>query len=184
MNHNFYAPNKKLKLSAYVFKYKKEFWLQAVGGILYNTVIVFGAVFLGRTIDAAGQVYKNQATVDVFYSNLMMFLGFTLIFQLARYFKRFYMRILVNQMSCDIRAGLLKNIFAMPLSALSGEKTGDLMSRMIGDVDAVGASVQTTITELWDTVLLMLSYFTACMLFSSNLTLLPAYLYHLHYYLP
>ena len=174
MKHNFYAPNKKLKLSAYIFKYKKEFWLQAGGGILYNTVVVFGAVFLGRTIDAAEQVYRNQATISVFYSNLMLFLGFTLIFQFARYFKRFYMRILVNQMSCDIRAGLLENIFAMPLSTLSGEKTGDLMSRMIGDVDAVGASVQTTITELWDTVLLMLSYFTACMLFSSNLTLLAS----------
>lgn len=174
MNHNFYSPNKKLNLSAYVFKYKKEFWLQAVGGILYNTVIVFGAVFLGRTIDAAEQVYKHQANVGVFYSNLMLFLGFTLMFQLARYFKRFYMRILVNQMSCDIRAGLLENIFAMPLSTLSGEKTGDLMSRMIGDVDAVGASVQTTITELWDTALLMLSYFTACMLYSPKLTLLAS----------
>lgn len=174
MNHNFYASNKKLRLSAYIFKYKKEFWLQAVGGILYNTVIVLGAVFLGRTIDAAEQVYKNQATVGVFYYNLMLFLGFTLIFQLARYFKRFYMRILVNQMSCDIRAGLLESIFAMPLSALSGEKTGDLMSRIIGDVDAVGASVQTTITELWDTALLMLSYFTVCMLYSPKLTLLAS----------
>jgi len=170
----FNSPKNKLNLLSYIFKYPKDFWLQAIGGILYNTVIVFGTVFLGKAIDAAGLVYEGRAALPLFYKDLLLFLGFTLTFQLARYFKRFYMRLLVNKMSCDIRAGLLDTLFSLSLDTLSSEKTGDIMSRMVGDVDAVGASVQTTVTELWDTILLMLSYFVACMVYNSRLTLIAS----------
>jgi ABC-type multidrug transport system fused ATPase/permease subunit len=174
LDQTFGAGQHKLKLTSYIFKYPKDFILQAIGGVIYNTVIIFGAIFLGKAIDAAGLVYEGKAPVSLFYLNLWLFLGVTLFFQLARYFKRFYMRMLVNKMNCDIRAELLDTLFSLPLNTLSGEKTGDIMSRMIGDVDAVGASVQTTITEMWDTALLMVSYFVACMWYSPKLTLLAS----------
>lgn len=170
----FGPPKNRLKLTAYVFSYPRQFLYQAAGGIVYNTVVVFGAIFLGKAIDAANLVMLNQAPVSFFYLNLAGFLGFTLLFQFARYFKRYYMRVIVNRMKCDIRAGLLSAFFRMPLAALNGEKVGDMMSRMIGDVEQVGRSVQTTITELWDTVLLMLSYFVACMTYSPKITLLAS----------
>ena len=174
LEQTFGAEQHKLKLTSYILKYPRDFVLQALGGIVYNTVIIFGAIFLGRAIDAAGLVYEGKAPVSFFYLQLGMFFGVTVIFQMARYFKRFYMRMLVNKMNCDIRAELLDTLFSYPLNRLSKEKTGDIMSRMIGDVDAVGASVQTTITEMWDTALLMLSYFVACMWYSPRLTLLAS----------
>ncbi len=174
MEKSFAPPRDKLKLTAYVFKYPKEFWLQAIGGIVYNTVIVFGSIFLGKTIDAANLVSGGEAPLSLFYINLIAFVGFTVLFQLARYFKRFYMRVITNLMNCDIRAGLLSSLFEQPMRELSQEKVGDMMSRMIGDVEQVSASVQTTITELWDTVLLMLSYFVACMVYSPKITLLAS----------
>ena len=170
----FGPPRERLKLSAYVFKYPREFWIQAAGGIIYNTVIVMGPVFLGRSIDAADQVMKGLAPVISFYRNLLFFFIFTVFFQLARYFKRRYMREIVNRMNCDIRAGLLAAAFGRPMQELEREKVGDLMSRMIGDVEQVGQSVQITITEVWDTFLLMISYFVACMLYSPRITLLAA----------
>jgi len=97
-----------------------------------------------------------------------------LLFQLARYFKRYYMRLLTNRVNSDVRAGLLDNLFTRQLSSLSQEHIGDLMSRMIGDVDQVGSSIQSTITEVWDSVLLMLSYFVACLYYHPQLTLLAA----------
>jgi ABC-type multidrug transport system fused ATPase/permease subunit len=172
MDRTFAPPLKKLKLHAYVFKYTRQFWLQAAGGIVYNTVIVFGNIYLGKTIDAANLVYHGEAALSFFYLNLFSFIGLTIFFQLARYFKRYYMRELVNLMRCDIRAGLMSALFAMPMKDLSKEKVGDMMSRMIGDVEQIGASVQTTVTEMWDTVLLMLSYFTACILYSPKITFL------------
>jgi len=170
----FAPPADRFKLTAYVFKYPREFWLQAAGGVVYNTVVVFGAIFLGRTIDAATLVYKAEAPLSLFYVNLLLYIGFTVLFQVARYFKRFYMRMIANLMSCDIRAGLLSSLFKMPVAELTHEKVGDMMSRMIGDVEQVGESVRTTITEIWDTILLMLSYFIACMAYSPKITLLAS----------
>ncbi|MCL2319952.1 MAG: ABC transporter ATP-binding protein/permease [Treponema sp.] len=170
----FGPPREKLKLRSYVLKYPRQFFKQAAGGIIYNTVVVFGQIFLGKTIDAANLVYQGKARLSFFYANLAAFLGVTLIFQLARYFKRYYMREIVNRMKCDIRAGLLSSLFQTPMAELSGEKVGDMMSRMIGDVEQVGASVQTTITEMWDTALVMVSYFTVCMVYSAKITLLAA----------
>lgn len=170
----FSLPKERLKLLAYVFKYPREFWIQAAGGIIYNTVIVMGPVFLGRSIDAADQAMKGLAPVTYLYQNLLLFLLFTVFFQLARYFKRWYMREIINRMKCDIRAGLLTSAFGRPMRELGREKVGDMMSRMIGDVEQVGQSVQITITEVWDTFLLMISYFVACMLYSPRITLLAA----------
>ena len=124
----FEPPKNRLKLTAYVLSYPRQFWLQAAGGIVYNTVVVLGAIFLGKAIDAANMVLLGQAPLSFFYTNLFGFLGFTILFQFARYFKRYYMRIIVNRMKCDIRAGLLSAFFRMPLAALNGEKVGDMMS--------------------------------------------------------
>ena len=159
---------------AYVFKYPKQFYLQAAGGIVYNIIIIFGAIFLGRTIDAATDVYAGRASISFFYTNLLLFIGFTLVFQLARYCKRYYMRVMTNIINCDLRAGLLTSLFDMPIDLLSHEKVGDMMSRMIGDVEQVTSSVQSTITELWDTIILMAAHFVCCMIYSPRITLLAS----------
>lgn len=174
MDKVFAPPPQRLKLSAYVLKYPRHFALHAAGGIIYNTVVVFGSIFLGKAIDAANLVSSGGAPLSLFYRNLLAFVGFTVIFQAARYIKRFNMRVIINMMGCDIRAGLLSALFKMPMVKLSQEKVGDMMSRMIGDVEQVSASVQTTITEIWDTILLMLSYFIACMAYSPKITLLAS----------
>ena len=70
----FSPSGERLKLSAYVFKYSREFWIQAVGGVIYNTVIVMGPVFLGRSIDAADQV-MSRLTPDVDAVNTLFSAG-------------------------------------------------------------------------------------------------------------
>ena len=170
----FTPPRDITKLLSYVMKYPKQFWIQAVGGVIYNTFVVTGPIFIGSTIDAANAVMNGEAPLSVFYLNLAAFVGFTLFFQVARYLKRYYIRMVSNLMRCDIRAVLLEMIFKFPLSQLSREKVGDMMSRMVGDVEQVSEAVRKTITEIWDTVLLMLSYFVACMFYSPKITLLAS----------
>ena len=170
----FGPPPGKFNLFSYILKYIKLFWIHAAGGVVCNIVVVFGPIFLGKSIDAAILVYQKEAGLELFYLNLAAFLGFSALMQLGRFFKRFYMRETVNLMSCDIRAALLSSLFATPMRELSSEKAGDMMSRMIGDVDQVSDSVRRTITEIWDTVLLMLAYFIACLVMSTKITLIAA----------
>jgi len=168
----FAPPDKRLKLCAYIFKYPKQFWLQAGGGILYNTLIILGPIFLGKTIDAANNIINNNGTYTSLYVYLALFIASTAVFQVARYFKRWYMRDIANRMKCDMRAGLMESAFDKPMRDLDSEKVGDIMSRMIGDVDQVGRTVQITITEIWDALLLMISYFVACLIYTPTITLL------------
>jgi len=168
----FAPPEKRLRLRAYIFKYPKQFWLQAGGGVLYNTLIILGPIFLGKSIDAAANIINNNASANDFYLYLALFIASTAVFQIARYFKRWYMRDIANRMKCDMRAGLMEAAFDRPMSELDSEKVGDIMSRMIGDVDQVGRTVQITITEIWDALLLMISYFVACLIYTPTITLL------------
>jgi len=157
-----------------LFKYPKQFVLHAIGGIVYNTTVIFGAVFLGKTIDAANLVNNDEAPLSLFYLYLFAFIASTIFFQLARYVKRLNSRAITNLMNRDIRTELMASILNMPMSDLRQEKIGDLMSRIIGDVEQVSSSVLTTVREIWDTILLILSYFVACMLFSPKITLLAS----------
>ena len=49
----FGPPAGKETLPAYLWKYKPQFIVSSIGGMLYNTVIVMSPILLGRLIDAA-----------------------------------------------------------------------------------------------------------------------------------
>ena len=53
-----------LRLLSYLKKYKKYFWIQTAGGIIYNTVIVAGPILLGKMIDVAGQLETEGVTPE------------------------------------------------------------------------------------------------------------------------
>ncbi len=165
----FGPPKGKETLLRYLLKYKPQFVISSLGGILYNTVIVLGPIFLGRLIDAAGGGTGMQVLWSAVY-----FAGITAFFQLARFVKRWYMRDQFNRVACDLRSTFLQRMLGRPLSELEKETVGDLMSRTVSDITLVVDTVMSTINEGWDTFLLMISYFVALMLRDWKLTLLAS----------
>ncbi len=166
-----------LRLISYLKKYSRQFWLQAVTGILYNTVIVAGPIMLGRTIDAATRLQDigvTPANVRSLLLNAIVFLLVTIFFQYARYVKRWYLRDMTNRIAGDMRSGLFSRVLGYPMEKIDRESVGDLMSRTVGDVDEITATMQTTINETWDTWLLMISYFVVLLYFDWRITLVCA----------
>ncbi len=164
-----------LKLISYLKKYRKEFWIEAVAGIIYNTVIVTGPILLGRMLDAAGALENNGVTpegVRTLLISAVLFVLVTIFFQYARYVKRWWLRNMTNRIACDMRAGLFQKVLAYPMARLDKESVGDLMSRTVGDVDQVVATVQQTINETWDTFLLMISYLVVLLYWDWRVTLI------------
>ena len=49
----FGPPKGKETLFKFLLKYKFQFIVSSIAGIVYNTVIVLGPIFLGKLIDAA-----------------------------------------------------------------------------------------------------------------------------------
>lgn len=164
-----------LKLVSYLKKYAREFWIEAVAGIIYNTVIVAGPILLGRMLDAAASLENSGVTPDGVRALLYLTLAFvfvTIFFQYMRYVKRWYLRNMTNKIACDMRAGLFKTVLDYPMARLDRESVGDLMSRTVGDVDQIVATVQQTINESWDTWLLMISYFVVILYYDWRITLI------------
>ncbi len=173
MSYSKFAPPKNPhKLTSYVFKYPKQFTFQAIAGIAFNTFIVLSPIMIGRTIDAAKNLHDGTGTIHYFLLQLFLYFGVTVFFQVARYFKRWFMRDLTNKIACDMRSGLLSSAFDKTMFQLEQEKIGDLISRTIGDVEQVIRFMRVIIVEMWDTWLLMISYFVACCFYDVKITLL------------
>ena len=166
----FNPPKKSDKLLQYVWKYKKEFIFTAISGILYNTIIVLGPIFQGKLLDSAVEA-KDVWEIVLAGINFILI---TLAFQFARFFKRYYVRDMANCISGDMRIGIMDSILKTNLNTLEKKKVGDMMSTTIGDVDIVVEAVRKTITELWDTWVLMIAYFVALMFYDVKITLIAS----------
>lgn len=169
-NVKFAPPKKREKLLSYTMKYHKQFLITAISGIIFNSAIVLGPIFQGKLLDAAA----NSSNVKGIIRAGVEFIGVTLSFQIARLFKRYYVRDMANRMSGDMRVGIMESILKTPLNIIEKQKTGDMMTTTIGDVDIVIEAVRKTITELWDTGVLMAAYWITLMLYDTKITLIAA----------
>ncbi|MDU1414187.1 MAG: ABC transporter ATP-binding protein [Clostridium sp.] len=166
----FSSPDNPERLWSYVKKYKKQFLITALAGIFYNSAIVLGPIFQGKLLDAA----IESKTMSSILNAGLAFIGITASFQLGRFFKRYYVRDMANRMSGDMRIGILSSVLSKDLKSIQNEKVGDLMTRTIGDVDIVVEAVRKTITELWDTWVLMIAYFVALLFYDVKITLIAS----------
>ncbi|MBW4829289.1 MAG: ABC transporter ATP-binding protein/permease [Clostridiaceae bacterium] len=164
----FSPPKDKERLLSYIMKYHRQFLITAISGIFFNSAIVLGPIFQGKLLDVAA----NSSNIKSIIKAGFEFVGVTLAFQIARFFKRYFVRDMANRMSGDMRVGIMESILYKDLSILEKQKIGDMMSTTIGDVDIVVEAVRKTITELWDTWVLMAAYWIALMYYDCKITLI------------
>lgn len=166
----FAPPENKDRILSYIKKHKRQFLITAISGIFFNSAIVLGPIFQGKLLDTA----VNAANINYILKATLEFVGVTLAFQIARFFKRYYVRDMANRMSGDMRIGIMESILNTDLNILEKGKTGDMMSTTIGDVDIVVEAVRKSITELWDTGVLMAAYWIALMYYDVKITLIAS----------
>ena len=71
----------------------------------------------------------------------------------------------------DIRNQLYHNITSLPLGFFSEERKGDIIARMTGDVGEIESSIMSSLDMLFKNPILIISYFTALLFISWQLTL-------------
>lgn len=165
-----FGPPPKHTTFSYIAKYKGFLILGSLGGIFFNIVAVTAPIFLGKLLDAALAVEKG-GKVSLLLSSAAFYVFITSFFQLARFVKRRYMYRLFNFIACDMRATLIARLTESPFRYLSKEKTGDLVSRTIADVNVLCNNSRSILTEVFDTWLLMISYFVAMLTMDVKITL-------------
>lgn len=157
----------------YLTEQKRWFLLGSACGVVMNTAIVLPPIYLGRLIDAAlaGGAGPGWSRL---LGPMAAFGGVLLLYNLPRIGKRYWLRVMANRMNCRLRSDLLQAVFGYSLARCEGERVGDIMSRAIGDVQVFADTVQFVVTELYDTVLMMLASFAALMVMEPQLTVIAS----------
>lgn len=136
-------------------------------GISFNTLIVLGPIYQGKIIDSlvgGGDLSNVMILVG-------KFIGIIGLIQLLRYMKRFYIRRFANHTGATMRLMIYNNILHKNITDIHKESIGDLMTRAISDVDLCVEGMRKFTTELFDTGVLMLSYFVSLLFYDVKITL-------------
>jgi len=137
-------------------------------GITFNGSTILGPIYQGKLIDSLlrgdslNSVFKLAAT----------FISLILAIQVMRYFKRFYIRRFANSTSATMRLMIYNNIMNKSTAELDNENTGNLMTRVISDVDLCVEGMRKFTTEIFDTGVLMASYLISLLFYDVKITLI------------
>lgn len=146
--------------------------LGSICGIAMNTMVVLPAVLLGRAIDAVLALERGEvSTVAVAWAALA-FAGGTLLTEGPGMGKRWWLATANACIRANIRADALRGVLAWPMARMHSTPVGDLMARIIGDVDVLSISLREVTIETWDTVLFSFSLMVAMLLYDARLTIL------------
>lgn len=149
-----------------------ELLLGSLCGILMNTMVVLPAVMLGKAIDTALAFEQGKASLDDVTWAALGFLGGMLATQIPRLGKRWWLMTANARIRANLRADALRGVLGWDMERLHATPIGDLMSRMVGDVETLGVGVREFIIETWDTLLFSLSLVVAMFVYDARLSAL------------
>ena len=135
------------------------------------------------TLDNIKEVMANNA--DYYVTQLIgnvgatttllligLFLAFTTFLKTGAYFLSSATIIPIRTgVVRDIRNQLYAKITSLPLGFFSEERKGDIIARMTGDVGEIESSIMSSLDMLFKNPILLISYFTALLFISWQLTL-------------
>lgn len=146
--------------------------LGSLGGIVMNTAVVLPAILLGRAIDTATTWAGGQSKGSAVLWAGLAYVGGMALYQGARLIKRWGLRVGNQRIMASVRADALRGVLAWPTERLHRTPIGDLMARIIGDVEVMGRGISEITTETWDTLLFSLSLIVGMLAYDPGLTLL------------
>jgi ATP-binding cassette subfamily B multidrug efflux pump len=146
--------------------------LGSIAGFIMNTAVVLPAILLGQAIDAALAFERGAVGPGAVGWAALAFLGGTLLTEVPRIAKRWWLMTANARIRANIRADAWRGVIAWPLARLDSTPSGDVMARIIGDVEVLGVGLREFTIETWDTMLFSLSLMVAMLIFDPTLTVL------------
>ena len=146
--------------------------LGSLAGIVMNTAVVLPAILLGQAIDAALAFERGTVGAGAVGWAALAFVGGTLLTEVPRAAKRWWLMTANARIRANIRADAWRGVMAWPMARLDRTPAGDVMARIIGDVEVLGIGVREFSIETWDTLLFSLSLMIAMLVYDPTLTVL------------
>ncbi|WP_346916366.1 ABC transporter ATP-binding protein [Clostridium sp.] len=152
----------------YWLKEKKVVAMIIFFGIAFNGATVVGPILQGKLIDSI----LNKESLHIVFIRIALFIGAIAFIQLARFFKRFYVRRFANSTSATMRLMIYNNIMSKDINELNDENMGNLMTRVISDVELCVEGMRKVTTEVFDTGVLMIAYLVTMITYDAKITLI------------
>src|ERR671935_1067260 len=146
--------------------------LGSIAGFIMNTAVVLPAILLGQAIDAALAFERGEVNASAVGWAALAFVGGTLLTEIPRIVKRWWLMTANARIRANIRADAWRGVIAWPMARLDSTSVGDVMARIIGDVEVLGVGVREFTIETWDTILFSLSLMAAMLVYDLHLTVL------------
>lgn len=141
----------------------------SAGGIVMNVAIVLPAVLLGRAVNVVLAVERHQATAGQVGVAALVFVAGTAATELPRIAKRYYLGVARTRFVASVRSDALRGVLGWPMERFALVPVGDVMARVIGDVDVLGTGVGEVMVETWDTLLFSASLVVTMFLYGPAL---------------
>lgn len=156
------------KISTYFKLNKKSFILATITGVIFNGLMAFVPLVQGELINA----YKTQQDAKYIILFALSFLAFIVFIQINRYLKRYFVRDFSNRMVLQIRTVSFQNLIKDDISEFSKTSKGDIMNKNLSDIKDCAEGVRKMLTEVYDSVILMLGYLISMMIMDYKVTLI------------
>jgi ABC-type multidrug transport system fused ATPase/permease subunit len=146
--------------------------LGSITGFIMNTAVVLPAILLGWAIDAALAFERGEVGPGTVGWAALAFVAGTLLTEGPRIAKRWWLMTANARIRANIRGDALRGVLTWPMARLDRTPTGEVMARIIGDVEVLGVGLREFTIETWDTLLFSLSLVVAMLIYDLNLTVL------------
>jgi ABC-type multidrug transport system fused ATPase/permease subunit len=141
----------------------------SVAGIVMNTAVVLPAILLGRAVDKVLALDRGDAApADVAWAAIA-YLGGVLLTEGPRVLKRWWLMTANGRIRANVRADAFRGVIAWPMERLHRTPIGDVMARIVGDVEVLGVGVREFTIEMWDTVLFSISFVVVMFIYDPGL---------------
>ena len=155
-------------------EWKIKIVVAAVLSLVSTLLMVFGPMILGMMTTSATESLKNQGTINWSEIN---FLAFVLIATfLSSAIIGYIQGVVTSSLSVvyekKLRESILKKMRRLPIGYFDRTPNGDVMSRMINDVDTISVSFAETLTQIITSVTTLVGYLAIMLYLSVTLSLI------------
>lgn len=160
------------KLSTYFLSEKKNLAAVTVFGIIYNVGMIAGSWFEGRLAQCLADIFAGKSTAGDMIRLSLLYVAVIAVVQFSRFIKRLFVRYFANNVNRRMKTNLYASLVRTDAAALRNEKSGELLTKAISDVDACVEGMRKFTTEVFDTGVVMAAYIVMLCVYDVRLALI------------
>ena len=166
----------------------KRFWLSirewkikiivaAVLSLISTLLMVFGPMILGMMTTSATESLKNQSAINWSEINFLAFvlIATFLLSAVIGYIQGVVTSSLSVLYEKELRNSILEKMRRLPIGYFDKTPNGDVMSRMINDVDTISVSFAETLTQIITSFTTLVGYLVIMLYLSVTLSLIAIF---------